>query len=157
TFDVENYGDLLFPLIAQRELAARLGEVEVVAFAYHARAAGEWPFPVLSVAELPQLAAGLDALLIGGGYLVRFGKEVAASYAPPSGEIHHPTGFWLTPAMACLQHGVPLLWNAPGAAHDALPAWADPLLELVLSQSSYIAVRDEPSRAALRRFSGGQA
>jgi lipopolysaccharide transport system ATP-binding protein len=154
TFDVENYGDLLFPLIAQAELADRLEQVELLTFSYRAKTAAEWPFPVLSVTELPRLAPSLDGLLIGGGFLVRFDKGVARGYAPPAAGIHHPTGFWLSPALICLQHDVPLLWNAPGAHHEDLPSWVDPLLELVLSQSSYIAVRDQPSRAALERFVG---
>ncbi len=156
TFDVANYGDLMFPLLAQRELADRLGPVKVVAFSYGARSEPEWPFPVTSVAELPRLAGTLDALLVGGGYLVRFDKDVAPGYAPPTAQIHHPTGYWLTPALLALQHGVPLLWNAPGSNHDDLPAWAEPLLQLVFSQSSYIAVRDEPSRAAVARYAGAQ-
>ncbi|MES1242518.1 MAG: polysaccharide pyruvyl transferase family protein [Acidobacteriota bacterium] len=151
TFDVENYGDLLFPLIAETELAERLGPVELHCFSYEARPAESWPFPVISVTELPRLAAGLDGLLIGGGFLVRFDKAVAPGYGPPPG-IHHPTGYWLSPALIAHQHGVPVLWNAPGVHYEDLPAWADPLMELAFSSSSYIAVRDEPSRAALARF-----
>ena len=112
TFDVENYGDLLFPLIAQRELAGRLGQVELLCFSYRARAAAEWPFAVLSVAELPRHAPSVDGMLIGGGDLVRFDKAVAAGYGPPAAGIHHPTGFWLSPALISLQHGVPSI--APG-------------------------------------------
>jgi lipopolysaccharide transport system ATP-binding protein len=152
TFDVENFGDLLFPLIAQRELAARLGQVETVPFSYSARPASAWPFEVTSVTELPRLAGSLDAMLLGGGFLVRFDKEVAAGYGPPNAEIHHPTGFWLTPATICLQHGVPILWNAVGVRYQDLPEWAAPLLALALSESAYIAVRDEPSREALQPF-----
>jgi len=152
TLDVENYGDLLFPLIAGAELTKRLGRVKLHCFSYAARTAGEWPFPVTSVTELPRLAAGLDGLVVGGGFLVRFDKQVAPGYGPPTPAIHHPTGYWLSPALIALQHGIPLLWNTPGVSYGDLPAWGDPLLELALSQSSYIAVRDEPSRAALARF-----
>lgn len=151
TFDVENYGDLLFPLIAGTELAERLGPVKLHLFSYGAKTPDEWPFPVTSVTELPRIAAGLDGLLVGGGFLVRFDKGVAPGYGPPPG-IHHPTGYWLSPALIALQHGVPVIWNAPGVDYEDLPAWADPLMELAFSSSSYIAVRDEPSRAALARF-----
>jgi lipopolysaccharide transport system ATP-binding protein len=156
TFDVENFGDLLFPLIARRELEQRLGEVELHCFSYQPRAEPAWPYAVQSVTELPRLAPGLDALLIGGGFLVRFDKVVAAGYVPPSAEIHHPTGFWLSPALICQQHGVPVLWNAPGANYDDIPPWAESLLTLALSQSPYVAVRDERSRAALARFAAGR-
>src|SRR6185295_13271983 len=96
TFDVENYGDLLFPLIAEAELTKRLGRVEVHAFSYHAKKRPEWPYTVTSVTELPHLIGSLDAVLIGGGFIIRFDKEVAPAYGPPTPAIHHPTGYWLT-------------------------------------------------------------
>jgi lipopolysaccharide transport system ATP-binding protein len=152
TFDVENYGDLLFPLIAEAELAERLGAVKLHRFSYHARTPPGWPYTVTSLAELPRMAASLDGVLIGGGFLIRFDKEVAPGYGPPTDGIHHPTGYWLTPALIALQHGLPLIWNAPGMHCNDLPAWADPLMELAFPHSSYIAVRDEPTRNALVRF-----
>lgn len=151
TFDVENYGDLLFPLLAEAELRGRLGPLELHRFSYHARTPPDWPYPVASVAELPDRIAGLDALLVGGGFLLRFDKEVAPGYEPPPG-IHHPTGYWLTPALLAAERGIPLIWNAPGMHCNAVPAWAGPLLEIAFAHSSYIAVRDEPTRRALAPF-----
>ena len=37
TFDVQNFGDLLFPLIAERELESRLGPIKLHRFSYHAK------------------------------------------------------------------------------------------------------------------------
>jgi lipopolysaccharide transport system ATP-binding protein len=68
--------------------------------------------------------------------------------------IHHPTGYWLTPALIALQHGIPLIWNAPGMHGDNIPSWAEPLMELALANSRYIAVRDKSSQAVLARFAG---
>ncbi len=150
TFDVANYGDLLFPLIAEAELSDRLGEVTLHRFSYHSKAPPDWPYEVTSVAELPQMIDDLDGLLIGGGFLIRFDKTVAPGYVPPSPEIHHPTGYWLAPALLALQHNVPLVWNAPGAHMDGIPDWAKPLVAAALSFSGYVAVRDEGSRAVLQ-------
>ncbi|HEY6393735.1 MAG TPA: polysaccharide pyruvyl transferase family protein [Bryobacteraceae bacterium] len=152
TFDVANYGDLLFPLIAEAELAERLGAVTLHRFSYHAKNPPEWPFKVTSVTELPRMIHRLDGLLIGGGFLIRFDKQVAPGYVPPAPEIHHPTGYWLMPALLALQHNVPLLWNAPGMDGNDIPAWANPLMETALNRSRYVSVRDEPSRAALKRL-----
>jgi hypothetical protein len=152
TFDVENYGDLLFPLIAEAELTERLGSVKLHRFSFHTKTPPEWPYRVTSVTELPRIADGLDGMLIGGGFLIRFDKTVAPGYEPPTSAIHHPTGYWLTPALIALQHGVPVVWNAPGMHCNEIPAWADPLMRLAFTLSSYIAVRDEPSQAALARF-----
>src|SRR6266568_469960 len=88
TFDAANFGDLLFPLIAESELSARLGAVRLHRFSYECRKPPEWPYEVVSVTALPQAIHGLDGLLIGGGFLIRFDKEVAPGYLPPSPEIH---------------------------------------------------------------------
>jgi lipopolysaccharide transport system ATP-binding protein len=152
TFDVENYGDLLFPLIAEAELTKRLGSVNLHPFSYHARTPPDWPYTVESLTELPRMAPCLDGALIGGGFIIRFDKEVALGYAPPTPAIHHPTGYWLTPALIALQHGIPLIWNAPGMHCNDIPTWAQPLMKLVFELSRYIAVRDQPSQTALERF-----
>jgi hypothetical protein len=149
TFDVANYGDLLFPLIAESELSERLGAVTLHRFSYYSRTPPAWPYEVSSIVQLPDMIDRLDGLLIGGGFLIRFDKTVAPGYFPPSPEIHHPTGYWLTPALIALQHNVPLVWNAPGVQSVAIPAWAKPLLATALTSSRYVSVRDEPSRAVL--------
>src|SRR5437764_13952767 len=92
---------------------------------------------------------------LGGGFLIRFDKDVAPGYGPPT-PIHHPTGYWLTPALIALQHDIPVIWNAPGAfgMHCSdIPSWADPLMRLAVPLSRYVAVRDELSKAMLARFS----
>ncbi len=152
TFDVQNYGDLLFPLIAEAELTERLGTVKFHRFSYDAKSPPDWPYTVTSVTELPRMAGDLDGILIGGGFIIRFDKSVAPGYGPPNPAIHHPTGYWLTPALIALQHGIPLIWNAPGMDCNEIPSWADPLMRLALAHSRYIAVRDAPSQAALARF-----
>ncbi len=152
TFDVQNYGDLLFPIIAEAELAKRLGRVKLHRFSYHAKTPPEWPYIVTSVTELPHLAMSLDGVLIGGGFIIRFDKDVAPAYGPPTSGIHHPTGYWLTPALIALQHGIPLIWNAPGMHCNNIPRWAEPLMRLVLQNSPYIRVRDKPSQEALKHF-----
>jgi lipopolysaccharide transport system ATP-binding protein len=152
TFDVQNYGDLLFPIIAEAELTKRLGPVKLHRCSYHAKSTPEWPYIVTSVTQLPDLAAHLDGVLIGGGFIIRFDKEVAPAYGPPSPGIHHPTGYWLTPALVAMQHGIPLIWNAPGMHCNIVPSWAEPLMRLVLQNSCHIRVRDEPSQEALKHF-----
>ncbi|WP_025130219.1 polysaccharide pyruvyl transferase family protein [Pseudomonas sp. PH1b] len=153
TFDVANYGDLLFPIIAKAELQARLGDVQVHAFSYHDRTPPSWPYPVTSVSQLPQLIESLDGVLIGGGFIIRFDKLVATGYYPPTPQIHHPTGYWLSPALIALQHNVPLIWNAPGMHCNEIPTWAAPLVKLTLELSPHVQVRDALSQASLSALS----
>ena len=150
TFDVFNYGDLLFPLLADFELKRRLGDLVLYRFSYNAKARPSWVYDVTSVVDLPKMVHNLDGLLIGGGLLLRFDKDVAPNYFSPAPNIHHPTGYWLTPALLALQHNVPLIWNAPGMHKIDIPQWAVPLLDTVLGLSPYISVRDELSRLAIQ-------
>ncbi|ROL81458.1 hypothetical protein BLX41_04705 [Pseudomonas protegens] len=153
TFDVANYGDLLFPLIAAAELQARLGAVHLHAFSYNTRATPQWPYNVTSVSELPRLIETLDGVLIGGGFIIRFDKLVAPGYYPPDPQIHHPTGYWLSPALIALQHDVPLIWNAPGMHCNKVPIWAVPLVKLALELSPHVQVRDTLSQDTLSALS----
>src|SRR5258706_15521297 len=88
TFDVANYGDLLFPLIAESELTERLGPINLPRFSYHSRTPPEWPFEVTSVTPLPQMIHPLDGLLIGGGHPIRFDKEGAPGGVAPTTPIN---------------------------------------------------------------------
>ena len=151
TFDVENYGDLLFPLIAEAELARRLGPLTLTPYSYHEKSRPSWPFGVQSLSRLPSDALELDGAIIGGGHVIRFDKAVAPGYQPPSPDIHHPTGYWLTPALVARDAGLPVVWNAPGV-HGDVPAWARPLMTLAMNTSSYVSVRDQASRRALAPF-----
>ena len=154
TFDVENWGDLLFPLLAQRALSDRLVGVEVIPFSYRGKTAADWFYEVTSLDGLPRPVADLDAILVGGGHLIRFDKEVAPGYVPGNPLVHHPTAYWLLPALLGIAAGVPVVWNGPSASAD-LPAWAEPLLNPALRYSAYVAVRDAASREELLAFAPG--
>ncbi len=153
TFDVENYGDLLFPILAQAELSKRMGEVCVQPYSYYARTPPQWPFSVTSLTQFPVDAAHLDGIVVGGGHIIRFDKGVAAGYGPPSTAIHHPTGYWLLPGLIGLQNDIPVFWNAAGV-HGSVPHWGLPLLKLTLEQSSYISVRNQFSKSELEAING---
>ncbi len=153
TFDVENYGDLLFPIIAHAELEERLGPPRLHRFSYHEKSATSWPYAVHPLTDLQATVPDLDAILIGGGDLIRFDKNIAPGYGPPASDIHHPTGYWLAPMLMGLQSGCPVLWNAPGV-HGTVPSWAEPLMKVVVESSDYPNVRDEASRRILDPFRG---
>jgi lipopolysaccharide transport system ATP-binding protein len=153
TFDVANFGDLLFPLIAHQELSRRLGPVEIRPYSYNARSAPPWPFAVSPVERLAAEIVTLDLLLVGGGDIIRFDPLVALNYRPGSADIHHPTGFWLGPIFLAHTAKVPVAWNAPGVPLE-IPSWAHALVRASLAVSSYVSVRDETSRDRLIRAAG---
>jgi len=156
TFDVSNFGDLLFPLIAQHELRKRLAGAQVNRYSYREMTKENWPFSVRSLERLPSELPGLDLLLVGGGHLIRFDKEVAPGYFPTRPEWHHPTSYWLMPTLLALGSGVPVIWNGVGVSSDT-PQWARPLLATALREAAYISVRDTPSASELKTIAGDAA
>ena len=90
TFDVENFGDLLFPLIAAAALRQRDPRIRVHAYSMHAKSTADWPYAVRSVADLadalPQITRladvddGAEAILVQvDARLVRDLRELVAN------------------------------------------------------------------------------
>jgi lipopolysaccharide transport system ATP-binding protein len=147
TFDVENYGDLLFPLIARAMLERRLGPVDMVAFSPNARSAAAWPYDVRTVLDLPEVLPSLSALLIGGGQIIRFDRGYNV---PTDPRVRTPIDYWLTPALLGTLAGKPVIWNAIGAWTGSPPApWYHDTLRAVFSASHLVGLRDEASREHL--------
>jgi lipopolysaccharide transport system ATP-binding protein len=144
TFDVKNYGDLLFPLIAAAALERRDPRIRVVPFSVNGRSELSWPFQVQSMEEMMSSIATLSAMLIGGGQIVRFDKTYPVS-TPANVDL--PFAYWLTPAVLAAMIGKPVIWNAVGASVGWLhSAWHDALLRQVFAASYFIGVRDAVSR-----------
>ena len=93
TFAVGNFGDVLLPIIARHELGSRLSCAEIVPYSYGDKEMPHWPYAVRSLAGLDSELGDLDAIVVGGGHLVRFDKEIAADCRPTSDSIAHPTGY----------------------------------------------------------------
>src|SRR2546423_15460871 len=67
TFDVENYGDLLFPLITAAALKRRDQRIRVAPFSVTGKSKSSWPFEVQPLDQTSTSMSVLSAMLIGGG------------------------------------------------------------------------------------------
>jgi lipopolysaccharide transport system ATP-binding protein len=147
TFDVENYGDLLFPLMAQAALERRLGSVDLVPFSPNARSMPAWPYDVRSTLDLPDVIPSLSALLIGGGQIIRFDEGYPV---PTDPRVHTPIDYWLTPAVLGALAGKPVIWNGIGAWTGSPSApWYGGAVRSTLSASHLVGLRDAASRDQL--------
>jgi GT2 family glycosyltransferase/spore maturation protein CgeB len=144
TFDVANFGDLLFPELAAFELERRLGPIEMRRYSHRSMSAPPWPYGVRPIDELVATVDELDLLVVGGGHLVRFDETVAPGYEAVAAGIPHPAGYWLSPTLVAAAAGVPVAWNAVGAS-TGTPAWARPLVACALEAVEYVSVRDGDS------------
>lgn len=158
TFDVANYGDLLFPLLLERRIRELL--------AGHASADGDIDFvhfsprggePVWSDARatLPVrelfVHGRFEAVVLGGGHLVHALPTRLAEYqSPPLLALTAYPELWLGAAQLAARDGARLIWNAPGLPRS-LDGRAAELLSWATAQVDYLAVRDEASAEHLRR------
>ena len=150
TFDVENYGDLLFPLIAAEALQRRDRRIRIAPFSANAKSEASWPFDVGSMDEMISSLSSFSAMLIGGGQLIRFDKAYPVA-VPRSFRL--PIDYWLMPAVLAALSAKPVIWNGIGAWTDSPRASGyDELIRQLFAASRYIGVRDAASREQLARI-----
>ncbi|MDX1888204.1 polysaccharide pyruvyl transferase family protein [Mycolicibacterium sp. 050158] len=152
TFDIGNFGDLMFPIIAAHGLSEN-GVDDVTKYSYQRKTSSSWFYDVEPIQDFPVHleAEGVDLVLIGGGHLVHFNRAMAHGYGPSDPRIPHPLGFWWVPAIAARFGGIPAALNAV-SVDDSIPRWAGPLMEAFLDALGYVAVRDNQSRKRLQQF-----
>ncbi|MFO1102107.1 MAG: polysaccharide pyruvyl transferase family protein [Methylocystis sp.] len=138
---MQNYGDLLFPLVAARRLSA-LG-VEVVPIApTKAHAGVPDALSPLDIAEMLSGDLRVDGIVIGGGYLIHTHRmDILREYQGTNVGEWAGAGLWLGAALAAALRDVPLAWNAPGVPHP-IPQSQRALVDAALRSSSYVSVRD---------------
>lgn len=142
TFDVANYGDLLFPLLAQKRL-----EMLPVRISAVSPAGGDpiWS-DCMPSRRLNDLAA-FDGLLIGGGNIIRMSAATLDQYQVDATSIAGYPLLWASTPNAAAS-GQAVCWNAPGVP-EPFPEFQLPLTRAALEAAAYLSVRDEESRGLL--------
>ncbi|MGN1183427.1 MAG: polysaccharide pyruvyl transferase family protein [Faecalibacillus sp.] len=148
SFDVENYGDLLFPYILETQLKKRLSEVEIILFSPNG---GQKPFEenrnVYPIHELEKmhLKQPFDAIIIGGGDVIRLDSDVLSDY-----ERSHMAAelMWIEPILIANRYDIPIVFNAPGVPFSFSNFKKDNVKKLV-ECLDYCSVRDEESKENL--------
>lgn len=148
TFDVENYGDLLFPLVLERRLAGFGAEI------VHVSPVGGPPVwgdcvPSIPVDEAESL--DLDAVIVGGGHIIHAQPSDVPTYRDAEGGgLFAYADLWLGATLLAGRHGIPIVWNAPGVP-AVPPSETAALLRWAVGEAAYLAVRDATSRGFLER------
>jgi len=153
TFDIGNFGDLMFPIIAERKLS-ELGAADITRFSYRAKHSDSWCYDVETIQSFPSHVGDTRLVIIGGGHLVHFSRAMAHGYGPSDRRIPHPMGFWWVPAVAARMAGIPAALNAV-SVDSSIPKWAEPLMTAFVDSLDYVAVRDSQSQRRLERFAAG--
>ena len=159
TFDLDNFGDVLYPRIVARALERRLPEADL-RFMSPLGPGNTKHFdpgqPVEGLGRptdgrLEELAGELDCVAVGGGDIIHFRDEGYAPHygvEPASMRDLAPGRFFVEGLGAEREHGSPVVWNAVGVPID-FTAQEAARVRSALEGRPYLAVRDEQSRRRL--------
>jgi len=116
-FDMDNYGDLLFPLMA----AQRLGElgygVQPVAPTSHCARFSDALAPI-HISDMMTGEITAAGVVIGGGYIIHTSSmDFLDHYHDLEAGGWSGAGLWLGATLAAALRDVPVAWNAPGVPH----------------------------------------
>ena len=148
SFDVENYGDLLFPYVLETQLKKRLSDVDIILFSPNG---GKKPFEenrnVYPVHELEKmhLKYHFDAIIIGGGDVIRLDSNVLSDYESSymAAEL-----MWIEPILIANRYSIPVIFNAPGVPFSFSNFKKDNVKKLI-ECLDYCSVRDNESKENL--------
>lgn len=150
SFNVENYGDLLFADVFEKNIRKYVDVEEIILFAPKKC---KMPFSngereVYSVTELEKKnqEKPFDVIIVGGGDLVHCTK--IRTYMPHISQEwmdYEALYMWMIPSIISWKYNIPLLWNAPGVPYKFMDA--EKLIVKELCQlADYISVRDRISK-----------
>jgi glycosyltransferase involved in cell wall biosynthesis len=148
TFDIRNYGDLLFPYIAENQLKKRITNINLD---YYSPNKKSWnPSFSLEINALKDLKDSMEdysALFIGGGQLIGFDK---AYPEPVEDSFDMPLDIWLNPVKSAIEQRKIVIWNCVGAFSDSIfPEEKKKEVKYIFEKSNLRAVRDQPSKQFL--------
>jgi len=159
TFDLANYGDLLFPRIFELEISRRLPLADIRSYGplgHLHPVAMDGGRPALPLGRpdsvrRSQIAGDLDLFAVGGGEIAHLRDDVYGSYyglAPAEATELAPSGWFVDGLGAERERLCPVVWNAVGVPF-AFEGDDAERVRRALSSKAYVSVRDETSRARL--------
>jgi len=155
-FDMHNYGDLLFPLIAQYRLSSDKYSIIPVAPTSIKPRFVDVLSPI-SVDDFLVSPLDIAGVLIGGGYIIHTKNlELPGEFHEYAGKSVAKTAaadLWIGVSKLAKNMGIPILWNAPGAPFFIHSSQSQ-LIQNTLQAAKYLNVRDEGSAIILNKISG---
>lgn len=140
-FDIENYGDLLFPLIARRRMS-HYANVHFVSPAGNDELWADCIKP-MTTNDAIQSTAGIDGVLIGGGNVIHGPTPDMAPYNQYTATLMHAyPDIWFAAAYVAAMQNCPLLFNAPGVSPTVKQSANAEFLRVVIDLAEYVNARD---------------
>ena len=157
TFDVENYGDLMFPVIFERAMLKRGLNFETVLFSPSDKApeALNKDRTVYSYKNFEELNSKyhFDALVIGGGALIHFRNFKIFMPNQLERTLYYNIHSWLSLIYLAARNNIKILFNLPQVPFD-IPIELRSLAKMAFEQVDYFTVRDATSKEYIESIYG---
>ncbi|WP_059021763.1 glycosyltransferase [Vibrio coralliirubri] len=139
TFDVDNFGDLLFPIIVNDKLSNH----ECITLSpTDTKTSFVDALPAQSIkADMK----GLGALVIGGGNVIHTSNSTLDTYVKNNIGHNAYNNIWCSSTLSNKNSSAPIIWNCPGVAEKFQVDIEDKLITC-LKNTDYLSVRDEQSK-----------
>ena len=145
TFDVENYGDCLFPVVAAHILGKH--GIDVVSVSPTATST-RWKDSATprSVQSLFSEDFAFSGSLIGGGNIIHNRRDALKTYVDAGVGPTAYSSLSMGVTLASMLNNRPVAWNAPGVPSRFNEMEQAGLITELVNAAGYVAVRDEASR-----------
>jgi polysaccharide pyruvyl transferase WcaK-like protein len=148
SYDVDNFGDLLFPFLVEHYLGSHYSEI------IHVSPTGKqsiWPdtIPTCRIAET-LMNKDIEGLIIGGGNLISWTTSSSVNYTESCefAKIVHPS-FFLIPYILRTKYRIPYAYNYIGVAKP-IPNEKQSIVKITMESASFISCRDKSGAGRLR-------
>ncbi|MBD2251221.1 glycosyltransferase [Nostoc parmelioides] len=156
TFDVCNYGDLIFPLILESEISKRISNIEITL--YSPKGGKFKPEESRDIKQIIRLEEdgffreilNYQGIILGGGDIIRFDDSAMVSVYGISQETAEQERSYqvFIEDLGKLSSWIPVIWNSVGIPFR-FNEQQSLLLRKSLEKIAYISVRDDLSRQKL--------
>lgn len=151
-FDIENYGDHLFPIAFETAMKKRGLEFEMFLFScFECEQAFNSQKHVFALQDLEDMHNKIkfDAIVVGGGEIIHLHSFKHKRSHKDEEYIQYPIyQTWIIPSMVSEKYGISLLWNNPGIPFE-FEGFYQRVAKKFLWQVDYLSVRNSFSVDAL--------
>lgn len=147
TFDVENFGDLLFPFVLEKKMG---NEYKIDLFSPNGGKlcfTNKKVYPI-STFESKCRKNDYDAVIIGGGDVIRTDKEIFITSEFYQMSVIPSLQLWLFPIIIAKKYNIPVIFNSVGVPND-FKFEEFSLIKQILNKVDYLVVRDSEAKKAL--------
>src|SRR5574344_1460557 len=151
-FDLENYGEHVFPIIFKSECDKRSIDADIYLFScFENKYVFGEEKNVYPMEELEAMHEQLhfDLVVIGGGEIIHYYKF---EHQLNGDTVLYPMyKIWVIPSLVCYKHQIPVVWNNPGVPFEFEPLFSE-ITEQVLIYPSYLSVRNPFSVSCIEKY-----